>query len=190
MADPTQFADAAAFTAFLGTIDVLVVASQVNCGGCDMSAGDSTVLNGFAPQIATFFNAGGDIYGNSGANLATYYDFLPPGAVAAGVSIGGSSGFQCTAAGVAIGIDCDAGGVSNINGFPTHNRFVGFAPAFTVFETRPGTGTTEFISIGIRDGRITDGGIVDGGTAPEPGALALLGLGVLGIALMRRRRQQ
>jgi hypothetical protein len=190
-ADPTQFADAAAFTAFLGTIDVLVVASYVGCGGCDLSAGDSTVLNGFAAELATAFNAGLDIFGNSGDGLATYYDFLPPGAVATGTSIGGSSGFVCTAAGVAIGIDCDAGGVSNINGYPTHNRFSGFAAAFTVFETRPGTGgTTEDISIGIRDARIIDGGIVDGGTVPEPGVLALLGIGALGLALTRRRRRQ
>lgn len=188
--DPTQFADGAAFATFLGTIDVLVIASQVNCGGCDLSAGDSTALNAFAPQIATYFNAGGDIYGNSGANLATYYDFLPPGAVAAGVSIGGSSGFQCTAAGVAIGIDCDAAGVSHINGFPTHNRFTGFDPDFTVFEIRPSTGAApEVISIGIRDATITDGGIgTDGGTTvPEPGTLALMALAALGFGLRRRR---
>ena len=193
--DPTEFANAGAFSAFLSTIDVLVLASYTGCGGCDLSAGDSTAFNAFAPQLATAFNAGLDIFGNSGDGLATYYDFLPPGAVATGTSIGGSSGFVCTAAGAAIGIDCDAGGVSHINGFPTHNRFSGIAPAFTVFETRPGAGgTTEVISIGIRDARITDGGIVDGGTdggtVPEPGVLALLGIGALGLALTRRRRQQ
>jgi len=190
-ADPTQFADAAAFTAFLGTIDVLVIASYVGCGGCDLSAGDSAVLNGFAPQIATAFNAGMDIFGNSGNGLATYYDFLPPGATTTGPPIGGSSGFQCTAAGVAIGIDCDAGGISHINGFPTHNRFTGFDPDFTVFEIRPAAGTAapEVISIGIRDATITDGGIgTDGGTTvPEPGTLALLALAALGFGLRRRR---
>src|SRR5688572_1614690 len=140
--DPTEFADAAAFSTFLGTIDVLVLASYTGCGGCDLSAGDSAVFNAFAPQLATAFNAGLDIFGNSGNGLDTYYDFLPPGAVASGTSIGGSSGFVCTAAGAAIGIDCDAAGVSHINGFPTHNRFSGFAPAFTIFETRPGAGGT------------------------------------------------
>ncbi len=104
--DPTEFADAAAFSTFLGTIDVLVLASYTGCGGCDLSAGDSTAFNAFAPQLATAFNAGLDIFGNSGNGLATYYDFLPPGAVATGTSIGGSTGFECTAAGVAIGINC------------------------------------------------------------------------------------
>jgi hypothetical protein len=84
--DPTEFADAAAFSTFLGTIDVLVVASYTGCGGCDLSAGDSGVLNGFASEIATAFNAGMDIFGNAGDGLATYYDFLPPGAVATGTS--------------------------------------------------------------------------------------------------------
>lgn len=101
-ADPTQFADEAAFSAFLSTINVLAIASHTSCGGCDLSTGDSSVLNTFSAAIAAFFNAGGDLLVNSGASLATYYDFLPPGAIATGVSIGGSSGFTCTAAGVAI----------------------------------------------------------------------------------------
>ena len=180
-ADPTQFADAAAFAAFLATVDVLVVASHRSCGGCDLSTGDSAALNAFAPQIASFFNAGGDIFGQTSGSLSTYYNFLPPTAAASGTSISGSTGFTCTAAGVAIGIDCDAAGTSNINGFPTHNRFTSFASAFTVFETRLG----ETISIGLRDATIVDGGIVPG--VPEPGSLALVGLGALGLAWSRRR---
>lgn len=187
-ADPTQFANAAAFTGFLSSIDVLVIASHTSCGGCDLSSGDSAALNLFAPEITSFFNAGGDIYGNAGGTLTSYYGFLPASALASGTSIGGSSGFECTAAGVAMGIDCAASN-SMINGFPTHNRFSSFASAFTVFETRSVTGgTAEAISIGIRDGKIDDGGITGGGTVPEPGTLALLGIAALGFAATRRRQ--
>jgi len=196
--NPTSFADAAAFTAALAGKDALFITSHTNCGGCDLSTAGSNAINSFAAEIASFFNAGGDIYANTGSTLATYYNFLPAGAVASGAAIGGSSGFDATDAGDGIGITN-----SMINGFPTHNRFTSFAPAFTVFETRPQVAETaatcaappfpancEIISLGILDGRITDGGIVDGGTpsVPAPAALLLLGVGLLGAGLLRRFR--
>lgn len=163
--------------------DALVLLSHTSCGGCDLSTVGSGEVNSHAADIASRFNAGMDIWANSGARLATYYDFLPPGATSTGASISGSRGFTATADGTAIGITN-----TMINGFATHNRFPTFAPAFTVFETRG----SEDISIGIKDAVIGGGGITTpppGGTpsVPEPGTVALLGLGAFLLAWSRRR---
>ena len=177
----SSFTGAADFATFLSGIDVLAISSHTSCGGCSITTADSNIINGFAPQIETFFNAGGDIFGNTGATLATFYGFLPPSAVASGSSISGSSGFTATLDGIGIGITS-----AMINGFPTHNRFTSMAPAFTVFETRG----TEIISIGVRDAKIDGGGITPGGpgAVTEPATMALMGLGLAGLGFARRRK--
>ena len=187
--DISSFADAAAFGSFLSSVDVLIVSSEESCGGCIFRPADVVKLNSFRPAVTSFFNAGGDIFGLTGADNADYYGFLPPTAVATGTSISGSSGFTATAAGTAIGIQTNM-----INGFLTHNRFASFDPAFTVFETRPITGgaADEIISIGLRDGTIGGGGVIvitPTNPIPEPEtyALMLAGLGLV-VAIGRRRK--
>jgi len=185
--DVTSFANGAAFSSYLSTIDVLVIPSHTTCGGCDLSTADADILEGFSAEITDFFNAGGDIFAASGASDASFYSFLPGSALASGVSISGSSGFSATAEGVGIGI-----ANNNINGFPTHNRFFDIDTDFTVFETRG----SEIISIGLLDGVIDGGGIgTDPGTdpgpgtsIPEPGMLALMSLGLVGIGAFRRKK--
>ncbi len=186
----TTFYDAQAFAALapasraaiLSGVGALVVLSQDSCGGCSLTSAGSAALNTVAGDIATAFNAGMDIYGNSGATNPTYYGFLPASAVATGVSISGSSGFSPTAAGAAIGI---VNGM--VNGNPTHNRFTAIAPAFTVFETRATTsGAPEIISIGLKDGKIDGGGVTT--RVPDTGwTVALLGMALPGMAFLRRR---
>lgn len=164
--------------------DLMIVLSDTSCGGCDLTSTGSAALAGQSGRIASSFNAGMDIWGLSGARSGSYYDFLPAGVAATGPSISGSSGFTPTAEGTAIGITSPM-----VNGFPTHNRFTSFASAFTVLETRLG----EDITIGLKGGKITTGpggGITTGPTGvPEASSIALLGLGLLGLFSVRRKKQ-
>ncbi len=136
--------------------DLLVVLSHASCGGCDLNTAGSNYINSQAASIATAFNSGMDIWGLTGAELSTYYNFLPPGAIASGSPISGSTGFTPTDAGTGIGITSEM-----VNGHQTHNRFTSYDPDFQVFETRD----DGVISIGIRDASISGGGIV---TTPSP----------------------
>jgi hypothetical protein len=178
--DIETLTDDAALAAAAAGMDVIVIADHISCGGCDLTDADADILEARAAAFTAYFNSGGDLFVGSGAMDTTFYNFLPPSAVASGMPIGGASGFTATAAGVSIGITNDM-----INGFPTHNRFSAFAPVFTVFETRG----DEIISVGARDARIVDDVIVDTGSVPEPVTMALLGAGLVGFAASRRRRK-
>jgi len=159
--------------------DLLIVESYTNCGGCSLTAAGSTALNTMSGLIATAFNNGMDIWGQAGQALSTYYNFLPPGVVASGTSIGDSSGFVATTDGLGLGIL-----PTNINGFQTHNNFSTYSPSFTVFETRPTSGN-EAISIGLRSGTIDTGT----GTISVPDSTMtalLLGLALPVMAFVRR----
>lgn len=127
--------------------DAIIILSHESCGGCDLDDAGSAAINAMSGAIAAAVNRGMDIWANSGADLTTYYNFLPPNVLASGVGIGQVAfGFNPTPAGSAIGITPNM-----INGYPTHSRFQNLDPAFTIFETHE---TGAIISIGVQNANI------------------------------------
>jgi hypothetical protein len=124
----------------------IIIASDITCGGCDLNELDSTpdsdAINARSADIAAFFNAGGGVYANAGAQHGNgdpndgpdpYYSFLP-------IPVGGtpvSGPFCLTSVGASIGFE-DAVGSSfscpdtsrrrgtndDINCCATHNSFI------------------------------------------------------------------
>lgn len=117
----------------------ILVASDQTCGGCDLNLNntdDSDAINARTAAIQAFFNAGGGVYANAGAEHAdgdatdgpdVYYNFLP--IPATGVQV--HEPFCLTAAGVALGFEDQScpdlavhnGTNNDINCCPTHNSF-------------------------------------------------------------------
>lgn len=175
--------DASWTNAFTDGNDVLVIGS----GWDFISPSNSAAMNAAASQFASFFNAGGSLFVNTHQGLGqSFYDFLPPvGNVAASdlttcsAEFGDGSCMSPTAAGTATGLTLSTIAGASI----THNQFSNFGPTFTAYETYVPTGNA--ITIGLIGGKIDDGGFHT--DVPEPAPLALMGLGLLGLALRRRK---
>ncbi len=123
--------------------DVLVILSHTSCGGCDLTNEGSNVINTqMAAGIASAFNVGMDLWVNTGAQLPTFYDFLPPEFATTAPPIMDSV-FCANAEGMAIGITPEM-----TTGFPTHNRFEGFSDLLTILETNCPGDPEQVISLG------------------------------------------
>lgn len=139
--------------------DGIIILSHTSVGGGDLDDAGVAEVNSQAARFAAAISSGTDVWANSGADNANYYNFLPPSIVATGAPLFGATGFVATPAGVAIGIT-DVAPNSMINGFPTHNSFNSFDPNFTVYETRTLNGITESVSIGVQNAQVGAGGFV------------------------------
>ncbi len=115
--------------------DCLIILSHTSCGGCDLTDMGSAMINTqMRERIISRFNAGMDLWVNSGANLTTYYDFLPSDFAVTAPAISGTQ-FCATNAGAAMGIGSAMTGETGA-GFRTHNHFMEFdATKLTVTET-------------------------------------------------------
>ena len=107
-----------------------------------MEARVSEILNGFSRQIGSFFSEGGDIAVEGGADLQSFYDFLPASIAVSGSSSGGGTGSNATEFGATIGIT-----PAMVDGFGPLSHFTSFADSYRVLEMRG----SQTVSLGLQN---------------------------------------
>lgn len=154
----------------INNVGILIMDSGGNVGG----GVNGSAFVPYASTINSFVGGGGGLF--SQANGYAWLTALLPAVLITGES---SQGISLTAAGNAA-----FPGLTNadLSAGPYHNRFNNFSPIPTLGTSNA---TGEAIIIGGTGGSITD----PGNSVPEPASLALLGVGLMGLAAAHRRKQ-
>ena len=171
----------------------ILIASDTSCGGCDLNPGgsegetaDSDAINARKGDIEAFFNAGGGIYANAGAEHGNgtdpddvFYNFVP--IPVGGVEVQGP--FCLTPEGAFLGFedpvvggDCPdmsrrTGDTDDINCCATHNSFTEPDPTTALKVAERDTGDDGVVSSDDSPETLYAEGIISGGriiTPPPP----------------------
>jgi uncharacterized repeat protein (TIGR01451 family) len=174
----------------------ILVASDFSCGGCDLnppnddgsdSTADSDAINARKADIEAFFNAGGGIYANAGADHGdgdpasgpdVFYNFVP-------LPIGGvavSPPFCLTPDGASLGFE-DAtgcpdeskrtGDTEDINCCATHNSFTEPEAGTAIRVAERDTGEDGVVSADDQPETLFAEGVISGGRIVQPADLSI-----------------